>query len=69
MLRINRLFESDGEAGIRRFERIINRYTRAGYDTELQVRYHPSVRQRGKIGASGRATSGAWSTRSDPIAT
>ena len=51
VLRINRLFESDGEAGIRRFERIINRYTRAGYDTELQVRYHPSVRQRGKIGA------------------
>ncbi len=51
VLRINRLFESDGEAGIRRFERIIDRYTRAGYDTELQVRYHPSVSQRGKIGA------------------
>ena len=27
VLRINRLFESDGDAGIRRFERIIDRYT------------------------------------------
>ena len=49
VLRINRLFEADGEAGIRRFERIVARYTRAGFDTEIQVRYHPSARQRGKI--------------------
>ena len=51
VLRVNRLFESDGEAGIRRFKRIIDRYTREGFDTELQVRYHPSVAQRGDIAA------------------
>jgi hypothetical protein len=50
VVRVNRLFESDGEAGIRRFEAIIKRYTRAGYDTELQVRYHPSAGERGKMG-------------------
>ena len=44
------MFESDGDAGIRRFEAIIKRYTRAGYDTELQVRYHPSAAERGKMG-------------------
>jgi hypothetical protein len=51
VLRVNRLFESDGEAGIRRFKRIIDRYTREGFDTELQVRYHPSAAQRGDIAA------------------
>lgn len=51
VLRVNRLFEADGEAGIRRFERIIDRYTRAGFDTELQVRYHPSAEQAGDIAA------------------
>ncbi|MGI8507444.1 MAG: hypothetical protein ACR2MK_11715 [Solirubrobacteraceae bacterium] len=51
VLRVSRLFESDGEAGIRRWERVIDRYTRAGFDTELQVRYHPSARQRGDIAA------------------
>jgi hypothetical protein len=51
VLRVNRLFESDGEAGIRRFERIIRDYTRAGFDTELQVRYHPTPGQAGNIAA------------------
>lgn len=51
VLRVNRLFESSGEAGIRRFQRTIARYTRAGFETELQVRYHPSARQAGDIGA------------------
>jgi hypothetical protein len=51
VLRVNRLFESDGEAGIRRFERIIRRYTTAGFDTELQVRYHPTPGQAGNIAA------------------
>ncbi len=51
VLRVNRLFESDGEAGIRRFERIIRAYTRAGFDTELQVRYHPTPDQAGNIAA------------------
>jgi hypothetical protein len=51
VLRVNRLFESDGEAGIRRFRQTIKRYTRAGFETELQVRYHPAGRQVGNIGA------------------
>jgi hypothetical protein len=51
VLRINRLFESDGQAGIDRFKRIVDRYTRAGFDAELQVRYHPSGRQLGNIPA------------------
>ncbi len=49
VLRVNRLFEADGEAGIRRFQQTINGYTRAGFDTELQVRYHPSPQQAGDI--------------------
>ena len=49
VLRINRLFEAAGEPGIRRFVRIVDRYTRAGFDTEIQVRYHPSAQQQGKI--------------------
>ena len=32
-------------------QRIVDRYTRAGFDTELQVRYHPSGRQVGNIPA------------------
>lgn len=51
VLRINRLFESDGEAGIRHFQAIISRYTREGFETELQVRYHPSPAQAGNIAA------------------
>jgi hypothetical protein len=51
VLRVNRLFEADGEAGIRRFARIIRRYTGLGFDTELQVRYHPTARQAGDIAA------------------
>ena len=51
VLRVNRLFQSDGEAGIRRFERIVRGYADAGFATELQVRYHPSPRQAGDIAA------------------
>ncbi len=51
VLRVNRLFESDGAAGIRHFKRIIDGYTGRGFDTELQVRYHPSAHQRGDIAA------------------
>lgn len=49
VLRVNRLFEADGEAGIRRFQATLRRYTRAGFYTELQVRYHPTATQAGKI--------------------
>ncbi len=51
VLRVNRLFESLGQAGIRRFKQIIDRYARQGFDTELQVRYHPSGSQVGNIPA------------------
>ncbi len=51
VLRVSRLFEGDGQAGIARFKRIVDRYTRQGFDTELQVRYHPSAQQRGNIAA------------------
>ncbi len=51
VLRVSRLFEADGEAGILRFKRAIDRYTRHGFDTELQVRYHPSGSEVGNIAA------------------
>jgi hypothetical protein len=57
VLRVSRLFEGDGEAGIRRFHAIIARYTREGFDTELQVRYHPAAAQAGNIAAWERYVS------------
>jgi hypothetical protein len=51
VIRVSRLFESEGRSGIRAFKRMIDRYTRAGFDTELQVRYHPTVKQAGNIPA------------------
>src|SRR5512139_4238212 len=40
-LRLNRMFWADGKAGIRRYAKIVDRYARSGFTTELQVRYHP----------------------------
>jgi hypothetical protein len=51
VLRLNRLFWSDGQAGIEQFKKLSSRYTRAGFEVELQVRYHPSQSQAGDIGA------------------
>jgi hypothetical protein len=51
VLRINRLFESAGEPGIRRVRAEVTRLTRAGFDVEVQVRYHPTVRQAGDLAA------------------
>lgn len=51
VLRLNRFFWSDGEAGVRRFERLTRRYTRRGYRVELQLRYHPTAAQEGDIPA------------------
>src|SRR3954468_3717915 len=51
VLRFNRLFWSDGEAGIRRYLAIARRYTSRGYLVELQLRYHPSSAQEGDIAA------------------
>jgi hypothetical protein len=35
------MFMADGREGIQRYARIVDRYARAGFRTELQVRYHP----------------------------
>src|SRR4051794_31683973 len=51
VLRLNRLFWSDGEAGIRRYLAIARRFTSRGYLVELQLRYHPSSQQEGDIRA------------------
>jgi len=51
VLRLNRFFWSDGDAGIARFAAPVARYTRAGYPVELQLRYHPDERQEGNIAA------------------
>jgi hypothetical protein len=51
VLRLNRLFFSAGEAGIRRFVRMARVDTRAGFDVEIQVRYHPAAGQAGDLTA------------------
>jgi hypothetical protein len=51
VLRLNRLFWSDGDAGIARFKAQATRDTKAGFDVELQVRYHPTTTEVGDIGA------------------
>jgi len=51
VLRLNRFFWSDREAGFQRFLALARRYTGAGYGVELQVRYHPDAAQEGDIAA------------------
>ncbi len=51
VLRLNRMFWSDGVPGIRHYAAIVDRYARAGFDTELQVRYHPPEGQAGDMHA------------------
>jgi hypothetical protein len=51
VLRLNRFFWSDRERGFRRYLRLAHRFARRGYQLELQVRYHPDVRQEGDIRA------------------
>jgi hypothetical protein len=41
VLRLNRLFWSDGQAGIDRFAQRIDSYAAQGFQSEVQVRYHP----------------------------
>lgn len=54
VLHLNRLFWADRRAGIRRFARLAGRYARAGFRSEIQVRYHPDARQEGDIEAWAR---------------
>jgi hypothetical protein len=51
VVRLNRLFWSDGQAGIDAFQQQVARYTSAGFEVELQVRYHPPSGQAGDIPA------------------
>ncbi len=49
-VRLNRLFMSEGDAGISEFKRLARRFGRLGLDVELQVRYHPAGPDNGDIG-------------------
>jgi hypothetical protein len=51
ILRLNRMFMSDGEAGVRRYAALVDGYAAAGFDSELQVRYHPADGQAGDMAA------------------
>ena len=54
VMHLNRLFSSDGAIGIRNFAREVDRYARAGFDSEVQLRYHPRPADEGNIGAFAR---------------
>jgi hypothetical protein len=41
IVRLNRMFWADGDAGLARFAALVDGYARAGLRSELQVRYHP----------------------------
>jgi len=51
VVRLNRLFMSDGDAGIERFARRAARYARKGFAVESQIRYHPAPEQEGDMRA------------------
>jgi hypothetical protein len=50
-LRLNRMFWADGEAGVRRFAALVDAYAKAGFTSELQVRYHPPEGAEGDLAA------------------
>jgi hypothetical protein len=49
VLRLNRLFWSDGTPGIRAMGRLVRKYRLAGFRSEIQVRYHPPEGHEGDI--------------------
>ncbi|MEO7198455.1 MAG: hypothetical protein ABIZ50_08285, partial [Solirubrobacterales bacterium] len=51
ILRLNRMFWSDGVPGIRHYAAIVDSYADAGFQTELQIRYHPPAGQAGDMHA------------------
>ncbi len=51
VLRLNRMLLSDGAAGVRRYAALVDDYAKAGFDSELQVRYHPAAGQEGDLAA------------------
>jgi hypothetical protein len=51
VVRLNRLFWSGGDGLLAQFQALVARYTSAGQDVELQVRYHPGFGEAGDLGA------------------
>jgi hypothetical protein len=51
VMRLNRLFMSDGRAGIDRFVELAQQYRREGFEVESQIRYHPAPEQEGDMAA------------------
>ncbi len=51
VLRLHRFFWSGGRPEERRFLALAHRYTRAGFQVELQLRYHPAAAQEGHVAA------------------
>jgi hypothetical protein len=51
VLRLNRMLMSDGESGLQHFAGLVDSYARQGFDSELQVRYHPGPGQEGDMAA------------------
>ncbi len=51
VVRLSRLFWAAGDQGIAKVRRVALRYTSAGFEVELQVRYRPPAGQAGRIGA------------------
>ena len=51
VLRLNRLFWSDGREGIERFAERVDAYAAEGFSSEVQIRYHPPEGQEGDIDA------------------
>ena len=51
VLHLNRMLMSDGLPGIRRYAALVDNYAKAGFDSELQVRYHPPAGQEGDMAA------------------
>jgi hypothetical protein len=49
VLRLNRMFWSDGQAGLDRYAALVDSYAAAGFRSELQVRYHPPSGHDGDI--------------------
>ena len=49
VLRLNRFFWSERQAGFRKYLRRARGYANRGYLVELQLRYHPDERQEGEI--------------------
>src|SRR5881227_3686950 len=51
VMRINRVFESDGQAGIDRAVSLAQHYSQLGFGVESQVRYHPTDAENGNMDA------------------